>query len=696
MPGENALSCSAALCKYPGCWWRFSNHHWVYGGGKQRARSLQPCGCGDASQLPLPPPEKAGTQGSAEQAASDAAPTRRSSAGGFPAGAPAAAAAGLVPLMQQLGLGPCKLAHMPEQEGLSCGDTIPAAPMDAAAACVSADAASPQAPAAACTAWECPSPLPLSLSNPFRSSPRACSGSGMAAAAALLQPDHHGLAVATAAEEQQHEQAEAVYVDAAAFQPAPELQPILTRVPSAPQEQPPARPESRSERAARKAGLRRTGSAVPAGCLQPPGAQLDDGADSDGDSSMNGDEAASSSAGSSSESGGSSDDAPGAPAAAAVATAAHHGGSLKGTGSFRTAPLDDVELAKQNRAASPPHAGGSHLLSPARGSPGISRGRSTASLDGSAWQQPAHVAAASLQGGASPTHALLMQAAAVAGLHEGRQLAPGRLLQRGPRGSSGAVAGVAAGRVSGSMGDVRNIPLAASESCENTPAAGSLVSSPMALGGARAPPPSSPFMGSPFAAQPQHAASGSGAGGDSEEEGSGSGVFAWRPRLSSRSPRVSAGSATYLGSRARKVVRFQQWAQQLEYEAGSSSDGGSSLASLTEEQLLEAQGEYEFTTYAGPMTGYGDLLLGGTDAIAGTASAAAAAVASSSSNISAFQAAAAVGQRGGSDGGAATLQEVPLVASKPSHKAAEYKLRLYTADKLTAGLPGGQTVSSAR
>jgi len=60
-----------------GLWWHFTNSHWVYGGGRARARSMQPAGCGDAAQpppgvlwLPQPaaeaagaPPEQAGACG---------------------------------------------------------------------------------------------------------------------------------------------------------------------------------------------------------------------------------------------------------------------------------------------------------------------------------------------------------------------------------------------------------------------------------------------------------------------------------------------------------------------------------------------------------------------------------------------------------------------------------------------------------
>jgi hypothetical protein len=38
------------------------------------------------------------------------------------------------------------------------------------------------------------------------------------------------------------------------------------------------------------------------------------------------------------------------------------------------------------------------------------------------------------------------------------------------------------------------------------------------------------------------------------------------------------------------------------------------------------------------------------------------------------------------------LTPVPLIASKPTQKAAEYRLQLFTADKLSAGLPAGQKV----
>lgn len=277
-------------------------------------------------------------------------------------------------------------------------------------------------------------------------------------------------------------------------------------------------------------------------------------------------------------------------------------------------------------------------------------------------------------------------------------------------------------------------------------------------------------------------------------------------RSSSPVARVSGG-VSYLGTRPRKTVHFDEWAEQLEFDVGSSSDSDDSVLSFTEEQLLEAQGASDFTTFDAPYgleyedvivsksegagtssrtvrmqqqqaavqqhfssmgkQGGGGLSQGGLDKLddeydgddcnrdedeeAGVANDA---IASADANllhegdtqveqihsnahsttpkvsakvsrddVSSSQGKCGSSPSAGSSRNAASKQQptasrqpqfssssssskpvvlkpstssrfddVPLMPARPTRKAAEYKLRLYTADRLGAGLPSGQKV----
>jgi hypothetical protein len=184
---------------------------------------------------------------------------------------------------------------------------------------------------------------------------------------------------------------------------------------------------------------------------------------------------------------------------------------------------------------------------------------------------------------------------------------------------------------------------------------------------------------------------------------------------------VRCSSSSYLGrtssSNARQLqeqeqqrgVHFLEWAEQVEFDAaamqtchtGAGSSGtssSSSIQSFTEEQLLEAQGGWEFVRPPDASSSYTTLIdpqvppaaaAGGSAGSARQAAVAPAAAAVGAANTS----------LSGAAGGSGELQEVQLVVTKPSsllNKAGGggggYQLRIHTADKIGAALPAGQHV----
>ncbi|GBF91978.1 hypothetical protein Rsub_04702 [Raphidocelis subcapitata] len=164
-----------------------------------------------------------------------------------------------------------------------------------------------------------------------------------------------------------------------------------------------------------------------------------------------------------------------------------------------------------------------------------------------------------------------------------------------------------------------------------------------------------------------------------------------------------------------RAVHFGQYAERLEFEerggGGGGADGGgegsgsgaSSVMSFTEEQLLDAQGGGGVTTYAPPAAAGGAGPLGGYSAVFDAAAAAAPAQADLKAGGAAKRPdapperseACAAAARPDEDGDCG-FEAVPLSAAAAAALAAapvaEYRLRVFTADRLSAGLPGGQSV----
>ncbi|WIA44023.1 hypothetical protein OEZ86_010395 [Tetradesmus obliquus] len=147
-----------------------------------------------------------------------------------------------------------------------------------------------------------------------------------------------------------------------------------------------------------------------------------------------------------------------------------------------------------------------------------------------------------------------------------------------------------------------------------------------------------------------------------------------------------------------KAVRFCEWVQQLEFGGvgcGSEDDDSSSVESFTEEQLLEAQGGGEFTSLQAPpdAASYQTLMHSSSSD-------------SLQQDVNLLQQqqqqqqqqpwnpTPTVDMQSGAESfsGSGVLTPVQLVASKPTHKAAAYRLQLFTADRISAGLPAGQRV----
>lgn len=172
-------------------------------------------------------------------------------------------------------------------------------------------------------------------------------------------------------------------------------------------------------------------------------------------------------------------------------------------------------------------------------------------------------------------------------------------------------------------------------------------------------------------------------------------------------------SSSYLGrtssSNARQLqeqeqqrgVHFLEWAEQVEFDAaamqtrnGAGSSGtssSSSIQSFTEEQLLEAQGGWEFVRPPDTSSSYTTLIDSQLPAPAAVgASAGSARQAAVPAVVGAGK-----GSLSGAAGGSGELQEVQLVVTKPSSLlnkggVGRYQLRIYTADKIGAALPAGQ------
>jgi hypothetical protein len=193
--------------------------------------------------------------------------------------------------------------------------------------------------------------------------------------------------------------------------------------------------------------------------------------------------------------------------------------------------------------------------------------------------------------------------------------------------------------------------------------------------------------------------------------------------------------------RRHKTVRFEQFAEQVEFDV--QSDGGasdtSSVISFTEDQLLEAQGECDFTTYSVPAAEEGDgaaapgsyqqLLgchgaVGGGGALGGGSSGREAdgwqrprggasgdcsrdvfCKADSSGEASGRHAAGAAAASCGDaladtatllPSGSAGFERVALSEAaaglQPATAPSEYRLRFFTGDRLSGGLASGQHV----
>jgi hypothetical protein len=157
-------------------------------------------------------------------------------------------------------------------------------------------------------------------------------------------------------------------------------------------------------------------------------------------------------------------------------------------------------------------------------------------------------------------------------------------------------------------------------------------------------------------------------------------------------------------------VHFLEWAEQVEYDAAamqarqtsagsSGTSSSSSIQSFTEEQLLEAQGGWEFVRPPDASSSYTTLI----DTQIPPAAAAGASAGSERQAALSAAPAAAVGAANrsvsGAAGGSGELQEVLLVVTKPTsllNKAGVgsggYQLRIHTSDKIGAALAPGQHV----
>lgn len=169
--------------------------------------------------------------------------------------------------------------------------------------------------------------------------------------------------------------------------------------------------------------------------------------------------------------------------------------------------------------------------------------------------------------------------------------------------------------------------------------------------------------------------------------------------------RSSSSSGAQLTTHEQRGVRFLEWAEQVEFDAAalqgrstvaghsSGTSSSSSIQSFTEEQLLEAQGGWEFVRPPEASSSYTTLIK--ADSCGGRAGSCPAIPADQGS----LAAAAAASTARGGGAGSGELQEVSLVMSKPVslvNKArgggSEYQLHVYTADKIAAALPAGQQV----
>ncbi|KAI8476312.1 MAG: hypothetical protein J3K34DRAFT_273351 [Monoraphidium minutum] len=180
-------------------------------------------------------------------------------------------------------------------------------------------------------------------------------------------------------------------------------------------------------------------------------------------------------------------------------------------------------------------------------------------------------------------------------------------------------------------------------------------------------------------------------------------------------PRGGGAAAAAAAAAARKGVRFGQFAEQLEFDAGGrggSDDGGSSVVSFTEEQLLEAQGGDELTTYGSELAWGGGAGLdsyqrlaagGGGSGPGGGGPGGGAGQQQDAEQQQQLQQQhrggeqqADLGAAGGGGGGVAAWEPVALseaaAALRPASKAAEYRLRVITGDRLSGGLAAGQRV----
>ena len=182
------------------------------------------------------------------------------------------------------------------------------------------------------------------------------------------------------------------------------------------------------------------------------------------------------------------------------------------------------------------------------------------------------------------------------------------------------------------------------------------------------------------------------------------------------SARLVRCSSSYLGrsgsERARHAqeqqqrgVHFLEWAEQLEFDAAaaqgrrsgvgsSGTSSSSSIQSFTEEQLLEAQGGWEFVRPPDASSSYTTLITSQGESPAGIRAGVQAAGPAADSAAAVDPGAFGAAGVGGDD-----LQEVSLVVAKPAGPGkagggggSEYQLRIHTADKIGAALPSGQHV----
>jgi len=180
--------------------------------------------------------------------------------------------------------------------------------------------------------------------------------------------------------------------------------------------------------------------------------------------------------------------------------------------------------------------------------------------------------------------------------------------------------------------------------------------------------------------------------GSSARSSGGGGEGARRVSDTSQAHAAGASAHSHPPSAAKGSVRFGRYAEQLEFEQAGGPGGSddSSVISFTEEQLLEAQGEGEITTYsaaAGP---------DGYDYTTALLPAAEGVEARSEGAEQQQQQAISVVDESSING---AFEEVALSKAAASRQAAaaaqataEYRLRLITGDRLSAGLASGQRI----